>query len=127
MSVGDESEAQRVDVDAIFDEALDCMTAGDAEGAVTRFERVLTVEPKHAEARHGLVRALEDAGRIDDALAVTERLIADDPEDVLAVTRLSMIYQHKGMIPEAEAAATRAKILGWRQELRGGTAARTTL
>jgi len=121
------AEAGSSDCEAIFDEALDCMTAGDAAGAVERFERVLAVDPAHAEARHGLVRALEDAGRVDDALAVTERLIADDPEDVLAVTRLSMIYQHKGMIPEAEAAATRAKILGWKQELRAGTPAKTTL
>jgi tetratricopeptide (TPR) repeat protein len=127
MSMGDEAGAQRIDVDAVFDEALDCMTAGDAAGAVARFEQVLTVEPGHAEARHGLVRALEDAGRVDDALAVIERLIADDPEDVLAVTRLSMIYQHKGMIPEAEAAATRAKILGWKQELRSGETVKTTL
>jgi len=115
------------DVDALFDTALDCMTANDAAGAVVHFERVLAIDPAHAEARHGLVRALEDAGRVDEALTVTEELIAADPEDVLAVTRLSMIYQHKGMIPEAEAAATRAKILGWKQELRSGTAVKTTL
>jgi Flp pilus assembly protein TadD len=122
-----DSEVQRISVDALLEAALDCMVEGDAAGAVARFERVLAVEPRHPEARHGLVRALEDAGRGDDALRVTEQLIAEEPEDVLAVTRLSMLYQHKGMIAEAEAAAARAKILGWKQELRSGVVPKTTL
>lgn len=122
-----DGEVRPISVDALLEAALDCMVEGDAAGAVERFERVLAVDPKHPEARHGLVRALEDAGRGDDALRVTEQLIAEDPEDVLAVTRLSMLYQHKGMIAEAEAAAARAKILGWKQELRSGAAPKTTL
>jgi Flp pilus assembly protein TadD len=122
-----DGETQHAPVDALLEAALDCMVEGNAAGAVERFERVLAVEPKHPEARHGLVRALEDAGRDDDALRVTEQLIAEDPDDVLAVTRLSMLYQHKGMIAEAEAAAARAKILGWKQELLSGAAPKTTL
>jgi tetratricopeptide (TPR) repeat protein len=113
--------------DRLLDAALDCMQRGDAAGAVGRFETILKNEPAHAEARHGLIRALEDAGRVDDALDVVRGLIADDPDDVLAVTRLSMLYQHKGMIAEAEAAAAKAKVLGWKQELRGGVAAKTDL
>jgi len=116
-----------MDTEALFDAALDRMVASDAAGAVDRFRQVLEREPGHAEARHGLVRALEDAGRIQEALHVTEELIAADPDDVLAVTRLSMLYQHMGKIPEAEAAAARAKILGWKQELRSGVAAKTEL
>src|SRR5271156_1594842 len=121
-NVQTESETQLARVDALLEAALDCMVEGDAAGAVERFEQVLAFDPKHPEARHGLVRALEDAGRDDDALRVTEQLIAEDPDDVLAVTRLSMLYQHKGMVAEAEAAAAQAKILGWKQELRAGVA-----
>jgi Flp pilus assembly protein TadD len=121
-----QSETQLARMDALLEAALDCMEEGDAAGAVARFERMLAIDPKHPEARHGLVRALEDAGRGDDALRVIEQLIAEEPEDVLAVTRLSMLYQHKGMIAEAEAAAARAKILGWKQELRSGVAPKTT-
>ncbi len=103
------------------------MEAGDAAGAVERFEAVLQHEPANAEARHGLIRALEDAGRIDEALDAALHLIAADPDDVLAVTRLSMLYQHKGMIAEAEAAAAKAKILGWKHELRSGISPKTAL
>lgn len=122
-----DASAKVRDVDSLFDAALDCMARGDAVSAVGHFEAILALDDAHAEANHGLIRALEDAGRTDDALRVTQRLIAADPDDVLAVTRLSMIYQHKGMIPEAEAAAAKAKILGWKHELRSGITAKTDL
>ncbi len=115
------------EVDTLFDAALDCMVHADAAGAVEYFQRILALDPNHAEANHGLIRALEDTGRIDDALSAVQALIARDPEDVLAQTRLSMIYQHMGRIAEAEAAATKAKILGWKQELRSGIVAKTDL
>lgn len=115
------------ELDKLFDAALVCLEQGDAAGAVREFEAVLRLDANHAEARHGLIRALEDAGRVDDALAAVEALIAVDADDVLAWTRLSMIYQHKGMIAEAEAAAAKAKILGWKQELRSGVSPKTDL
>jgi hypothetical protein len=42
---------------------------------------------------------------------------------VLAYTSLSILYQRKGLIEEAEAAALKAKLLGWKQQLRAGKAA----
>jgi Flp pilus assembly protein TadD len=120
-------ETQRTRVNELLEAALDCMVEANAAGAVQRFQQALAIDPRNPEARHGLVRALEDAGRGQEALQVTEALIAEDPEDVLAVTRLSMLYQHQGRIAAAEAAAARAKILGWKQELRSGVATKTTL
>ena len=117
----------RPESEALLDAALDCMAKGDAESAIEHFEHLVALDPSHAEANHGLVRALEDAGRTDDALAAVSKLIASDPDDVLAQTRLSMIYQHKGMIAEAEAAAAKARVLGWKQELRSGISSKTDL
>jgi len=37
----------------------------------------------------------------------------------LAHTSLSILYQKKGMVPEAEAEANKARILGWKQQLKG--------
>ena len=37
---------------------------------------------------------------------------------LLAYTSLSVLYQKKGMIPEAEAEANKARILGWKQHLK---------
>lgn len=111
----------------MFDAALECMAQGDPASAVGYFKSIVALDPQNPEANHGLIRALEDAGQVDEALRATHELIASRPEDVLALTRLSMIYQHKGMIAEAEAAATRAKILGWKQELRSGVSPKTEL
>ena len=100
--------------------ALDLLAEGQPEAAVTGFERALAADPTFLDARHGLVRALRDAGRYDDGIAAAQQLAADDPDDVLAHTALSILYQHNGMVPEAEAAATRAKLLSWKQQLRAG-------
>jgi len=114
-------------INDLFDAGLESMAEGKASQAVELFEQLLALRPGYTEAIHGLIRALVDSGRLDDALERTQRLIESEPEDVLAVTRLSMIYQQKGMIAEAEAAAARAKILGWKMELRGGPVAKTDL
>jgi len=37
---------------------------------------------------------------------------------VLAHTSLSILYQKKGMVPEAEEEANKARILGWKQQLK---------
>ena len=106
--------------DALFYGGLDCLAAGDLDGAIARLREALDVEPGHRDAAHGLIRALDQAGRGDEALGVVQALIAAEPEDVLARTSLSMIYQRMGMVPEAEKAALDAKLLDWKRQLRGG-------
>jgi Flp pilus assembly protein TadD len=54
----------------------------------------------------------------DEAIEVSKQISALDPDDVLAHTGLSILYQKKGMIPEAEAEANQARILGWKQQLK---------
>jgi len=67
---------------------------------------------------HGLARALQDLNRFDEAIAVAHRIAEIDPDDVLAHTSLSVLYQKKGMIPEAEAEGNKARVLGWKQQLK---------
>lgn len=113
--------------DRLFDAALECMAQGDAPAAAGLLQRVVQIAPGHVEATHGLIRALEDSGQLDEALATANKLIASHPEDVLALTRLSIIYQHKGMIAEAESAAAKAKIMGWKEQLRSGVESKNDL
>jgi len=67
---------------------------------------------------HGLIRALQETGELDAAIAVAQQLLQLDPDEVLAHTSLSILFQHKGMIAEAEAEALKAKLLGWKHQLR---------
>ena len=104
--------------------ALDLLAAGDAEAAVAQFRAARVADASFLDAQHGLIRALQDAHCYDEAIGEAKELAASAPEDVLAYTALSILYQHKGMIPEAEHAATQAKLLGWKQQLRASAEAK---
>src|SRR5450631_2716985 len=110
-----------------YHKALDLVAAGDACAAVEGFKACLELDPEKLDAVHGLVRALQDCGRLDDGIEWAKKLIDLDPSDPLAHTSLSILYQHKGMIPEAEVEATKARLLDWKQQLQRGTKPNTQL
>lgn len=99
--------------------ALDLMADGKLDDAVAAYKESLAADPTFTEAMHGLARALQDLSRYDEAIAVAQRIAEVDPDDVLAHTSLSVLYQKKGMIPEAEAEGAKARVLGWKQQLKG--------
>ena len=98
--------------------ALDLIAEGQLEKAVAQYRESLNADPKFTEAMHGLARALQDLERFDEAIAVAQRIAEIDPDDVLAHTSLSVLYQKKGMIAEAEAEGAKARVLGWKQQLK---------
>lgn len=98
--------------------ALDLVAEGHHEQAVGLYQESLAADPTFTEAMHGLARALQDLNRLDEAIAVSQRIAELDPDDVLAHTSLSVLYQKKGMIPEAEAEGNKARVLGWKQQLK---------
>lgn len=98
--------------------ALDLMAEGNLEQAVLAYQESVRTDPTFTEAMHGLARVLQDLQRYDDAIVVAQRIAEIDPDDVLAHTSLSVLYQKKGMIPEAEAEGAKARVLGWKQQLK---------
>jgi tetratricopeptide (TPR) repeat protein len=115
-----DSEARQKAEDRYY-AALDLVSEGEHERAVAEYQKSLEADPTFTEAMHGLARALQDLGRLDEAIAVAKRIAEVDPEDVLAYTSLSVLYQKKGMIPEAEAEGAKARVLGWKQQLKKGS------
>ena len=113
---------QRQAAEEQYHAALELLAVGEAEHAVEGFKSSLACDPRFLDAMHGLIRALQDAGRYDEGIAAARELARQDPDDVLAHTALSILYQHKGMVPEAEEAGLRAKLLGWKQQLRASQA-----
>jgi tetratricopeptide (TPR) repeat protein len=101
--------------------ALDLMAEGKLDEAVAAYRESLAADPGFTEAMHGLARALQDLERYDDAISVANQIAQIDPDDVLAHTSLSVLYQKKGMIPEAEAEGAKARVLGWKQQLKKGS------
>lgn len=98
--------------------ALDFYADGRHEDAVAEYEKSIAADATFVDALHGLARAYQDMERLDDAIATAKRIAALDKDDVLAHTSLSILYQKKGMVPEAEEEANKARILGWKQQLK---------
>ena len=103
--------------EALCQQGIDALAVGDAPAAVRFFRAAIELDDEHLEAHHGLVRALRDCGRLEDAIGAALRLTILTPNDPLAHAALSISFQHAGHIPQAEAAATRARLLEWKQQL----------
>ena len=98
-------------------QGLDQLAAGAPDEAVQSFRAAIAADPNYFEAHHGLVRALRDTGRLEQAIGAALALTALTPHDPLAHTALSISLQHAGHVPEAEAAAAKARILEWKAQL----------
>lgn len=101
--------------------ALDHFAEGDHERALEDYRKSVAADPTFTEALHGMARTLQDLERLDEAIEVANRIVALDGDDILAHTSLSVLYQKKGMVPEAEAEANKARVLGWKQQLKKGS------
>jgi len=112
------SENARQKAEDHYYAALDLFADHEHESALEEYKKSLEADPTFTEALHGMARTLQDLERLDDAIAVSKRIAELDPDDVLAHTSLSVLYQKKGMVPEAEAEANKARVLGWKQQLK---------
>jgi tetratricopeptide (TPR) repeat protein len=111
----------RAQAEAHYYNALDHVAEGRDEEAVEEYRKSLAADATFTDSLHGLSRALQNLNRLDEAIEVAKQISALDPDDVLAHTSLSIIYQKKGMIPEAEEEANKARVLGWKQQLKKGS------
>ena len=85
--------------------------------AVLAYQRALDEDPNYADALHALAMTYAHQEKIDQAIEIGKRLIEAAPQDELAYTSLSIFYQQKGLIAEAEEIAAKARTLGWKRQL----------
>ncbi|MGH9518461.1 MAG: tetratricopeptide repeat protein [Terriglobales bacterium] len=102
---------------ALSERGLDLLAQQSPEQAAQAFRQAIAADPTCIEAHHGLVRALRDSGQLEQSIAAALALAVLTPNDPLAHTALSISLQAAGHIPEAEAAAGRARILEWKIQL----------
>jgi len=90
------------DARAIYKEAFQHFTRGEFAEAIGAYRRCLELDPGLANAWSGLAMALARSDDLDGAIEAGRKAIEIEPEEPLGHTSLSMFYQQKGMIPEAE-------------------------
>lgn len=108
---------ERATAEQLSQRGLDLLCAGRPEEAADAFRAAIAADEHYYEAHHGLVRALRDGGRLEQSIGAALALTTLTPEDPLAHTALSISLQTAGHVPEAEAAAGRARILEWKRQL----------
>lgn len=104
--------------EALYHSGIEMLANGQAAEAAGRFRAAIAADPRHFDAHHGLIRALRDAGLLEQSIGAALALTALTPQDPLAHTALSISLQTAGHKEEAEAAAARARILEWREQLK---------
>ncbi len=87
---------------ALYKEAFGHYVAGEISEAIAGYRKAIEADDKLAIAWNGLAMALDKQGDLDGAIEAGKTLVALEPDDVLAHTSLSRLFQRKGMIPEAE-------------------------
>jgi len=111
-------EDQETQKEDLFFEAVELYSDEKFEESIACYGKALEIDPEYSDALHGLARAQFDGGDPDAAIATAKRLTEIDADDILAHTSLSMFYQAKGMIEEAEKEGNTARVLGWKHELK---------
>ena len=104
------------DASAVYREAFDHFANGRLEEAITGFRRAVELDPSLARAWNGLSTACRRTGDLDAAIEAGLELVRLEPGDPLSYTNLSILYQNKGMIQEAEDAKAQAMQLQMKQE-----------
>ena len=94
-----------------YDQGVDLFGEGKLEEAIATYQKALALDPAYSDTLHGLAQAYYAKEDFDNAIAAARRIAELDPDDILAYTSISRAYQRKGMIPEAEEAANKARVL----------------
>jgi len=100
-------------IEELIEEGTSAIAMGELDQAVAHFKKATELDPKHFEAWHSLGMALMKSQKYSEAVEAGKRAVELDPNDQFARVSLSMYFQRNGQIPEAEAEATKAKILSW--------------
>ena len=100
-----------------YNAGMELFTEQKFDEAAVAFQHALDEDPGYADALHALAMSYSHQGKIDDAIVVGKKLIELAPDDELAHTSLSIFYQQKGMIAEAEHVAAQGRTLSWKRQL----------
>ena len=95
----------------LYDQALAHFGNNELDEAVVVFSELAEQHPDYVDGPIGLGHAYERMGKYDEAIQAIKKAIEIDSTDPLVYTSLSVCYQRKGMIAEAEDAMAKSQEL----------------
>lgn len=99
--------------DEHMEEGTTAIAMGEMDQAVEHFRKATELNATSFDAWHSLGMAYMKSQKYVEAIEAGKRAVMIEPNDQFGRVSLSMYFQRNGQIPEAEAEATKAKILGW--------------
>src|SRR5919106_2894625 len=101
----------------LYNQGMELFAQDKLDEAAAAYKQALEEDPNYPDALHALAMTYAHQEKLDQAIEVGKKLVEIAPEDELAHTSLSIFYQQKGMIAEAEHIASKARTLGWKRQL----------
>lgn len=75
---------------------------GDFKTAETDYKKALALQPKNSDAQTALAIAFMSTNRMSEAMPLLEAAVKDDPTNIVAHYRLSVLYRRAGRITDAQ-------------------------
>jgi cytochrome c-type biogenesis protein CcmH/NrfG len=74
----------------------------DFKTAAEDYKKALALQPKDSDAETGLAIVCISLNQTNDAIALLENAVKDDPTNIVAHYRLSMLYRRAGRTADAQ-------------------------
>ena len=100
-----------------YNKGMELFAEEKLDEAIVAFHQALDEDATYKDALHALAMTYSHQGKLDEAIEIGKKLVEVAPDDELAHTSLSIFYQQKGMIAEAEHIAAQARTLSWKRQL----------
>ena len=102
----------------LVDDATFEFTMGNHALALQKLEQAVKLDPACLAAWHAMAEIQFDRGDYDKALEAGQVAVGLKEDDVHIHTSLSRIWMELGNKEEAEKHGARARVLGWKEQLR---------
>ena len=99
------------------DEAILAFSMGEDEKAEALLKECLAQNPLRVDAMRALSEVLLSMQKVEDAETFCRRALKVSPDDLSLMVSLARILVRKGDKEGAEEATSKARILGWKEEL----------
>lgn len=107
-----------MDAQSLVDDATFEFTMGDHKAALGKLEQAVKLDPACFAAWHAMAEIHFDKGDYNAALEAGTVAVGLKEDDTHIHTSLSRIWMELGNKEEAEKHGARARVLGWKEQLK---------